>query len=73
MNKTISVAEARKNLAEIMDEVKQGKQTYSIVRYGKEIARLVPPHSTEIDASLEKDLKEFVSTHSEALAELANR
>ena len=47
--KTISTAEARKRFAEITDEVRQSKTSYSIVRHGKEVARLVPP---TIDASL---------------------
>jgi prevent-host-death family protein len=40
--KTVSVAEARKNLKALLDEVSSG-QVVSVVRRGREVARLVPP------------------------------
>lgn len=40
--KTVSVAEARKRLKVILDEVSSGNQV-SVVRRGREVARLVPP------------------------------
>ncbi len=40
--KTVSVAEARKRLKALLDEVSSGHQV-SVVRRGREVARLVPP------------------------------
>ena len=40
--KTVSVAEARRRLRAILDEVSSGHQV-SVVRRGREVARLVPP------------------------------
>ena len=40
--KTVSVAEARSRLKALLDEVSSGQQV-SVVRRGREVARLVPP------------------------------
>jgi prevent-host-death family protein len=40
--KRVSVAEARKNLKALLDEVSSGHEV-SVVRRGQEVARLVPP------------------------------
>jgi prevent-host-death family protein len=40
--KTVSVAEARKNLKSLLDEVSAGHQV-SVIRRGREVARLMPP------------------------------
>jgi prevent-host-death family protein len=40
--KTVSVAEARKKLKTLLDEVSAGHEV-SVVRRGQEVARLVPP------------------------------
>ena len=40
--KTVSVAEARRGLKALLDEVSSGHQV-SVVRRGREVARLVPP------------------------------
>ena len=40
--KTVSVAEARRRLKALLDEVSSGHQV-SLVRRGREVARLVPP------------------------------
>jgi prevent-host-death family protein len=40
--KTVSVAEARKKLKALLDEVSSGHEV-SVVRRGREVARLVPP------------------------------
>lgn len=40
--KTVSVAEARRRLKALLDEVSAGRQV-SVVRRGREVARLVPP------------------------------
>jgi prevent-host-death family protein len=40
--KTVSVAEARKRLKVLLDEVSSGNQI-AVVRRGREVARLVPP------------------------------
>ena len=40
--KTVSVAEARRKLKTLLDEVSAGNEV-SVVRRGREVARLVPP------------------------------
>ena len=40
--KTVSVAEARRKLKILLDEVSAGNEV-SVVRRGREVARLVPP------------------------------
>jgi prevent-host-death family protein len=40
--KAVSVAEARKRLKALLDEVSSGHEV-SVVRRGREVARLVPP------------------------------
>jgi prevent-host-death family protein len=40
--KTVNVAEARRRLKALLDEVSAGQQV-SVVRRGREVARLVPP------------------------------
>jgi prevent-host-death family protein len=40
--KTVSVAEARRKLRALLEEVSSGHQV-SVVRRGREVARLVPP------------------------------
>ena len=42
--KTVSVAEARSRLKALLDEVSSGQEV-SVVRRGREVARLVPPTS----------------------------
>ena len=42
---TVSVAEARKRLKALLDEVASGHEV-SVVRRGREVARLVPPRRT---------------------------
>ena len=72
--KTISAAEARKRFAEITDEVRQGKTTYSIVRHGKEVARLLPPAGNEeVDPNLDVDIQDFFREYDDVLTELAKR
>lgn len=72
--KIISAAEARKRFAEITDEVRQGKTSYTIVRYGKEIARLMPPATTQdVDPLLESDIDDFFKEYGDVLVELAKR
>ena len=72
--KTISAAEARKRFAEITDEVRQGKTSYSIVRHGREVARLMPPITHQnIDTNLEADIQEFFSEYGDVLTELAKQ
>ena len=44
--KTVSVAEARKKLKALLDEVSSGHEV-SVVRRGREVARLVPPERRE--------------------------
>jgi prevent-host-death family protein len=44
--KTVSVAEARSRLKALLDEVAAG-QKVSVVRRGREVARLVPPRPTK--------------------------
>ncbi len=43
--KTVSVAEARRTLKALLDEVSSG-HAVSVVRRGREVARLVPPKRT---------------------------
>ncbi len=74
--KTISTAEARKRFAKITEEVRLEKTTYVIVRYGKEIARLTPPHTKmtpRIRPELKKELSSLFERYDEALKTLANR
>lgn len=74
--KTISAAEARKRFAELTDEVRTKGTSYSIVRHGKEVARITPPLSTEdteIDPRLEQDIDEFFAEYKGVLEELAKR
>jgi prevent-host-death family protein len=40
--KTVNVAEARRRLKALLDEVSAGQQV-SVVRRGRELARLIPP------------------------------
>jgi len=44
--RTVSVAEARKRLKALLDEVSSGHEV-SVVRRGQEVARLVPPKRRE--------------------------
>ena len=72
--KTISAAEARKRFAELTDEVRTKSVSYSIVRHGKEVARIVPPQPIgEVDPNLEQDIDEFFSEYKGVLEELAKR
>ncbi len=74
MPKTISAAEARRRFAEITDEVRMGKESYSIVRHGKEVARLVPPSGNidpEVDPNLEADMKAFFDQYGDVMEKLA--
>ncbi len=73
-HKTISAAEARKRLAELTDEVRTQGTTYSIVRHGKEVARIVPPQIKETSGQdFNAAIKQFVEEYDEALAELSKR
>jgi prevent-host-death family protein len=47
INQTISVAEAKKNLSELLGKVAYGKKQITITKRGKPMARLVPADSTE--------------------------
>jgi prevent-host-death family protein len=47
MDKIISVAEARQNLADVLGEVAFGKQTFLITKKGKPVARIVPIEGRE--------------------------
>lgn len=71
--KTISTAEARQRFAEITDEVRTKNISYSIVRHGKEVARLVAPQI--LDAPADKDflvaIQHTIKKYDKALAELA--
>lgn len=40
--RTVSIAEARRNLKALLDEVSSGREI-TLIRRGKEVARLVPP------------------------------
>jgi prevent-host-death family protein len=74
--KTISAAEARKRFAEITDDVRTTGTSYSIVRHGKEVARMVPPAiqpDAEVDPNLEGDIDEFFAEYKGVLEELAKR
>ena len=74
--KIISSAEARKRFAEITDEVRQGKTSYSIVRHGREVARLMPPaqeSNLQISPKLKRELAGFFTRYDDALKELAKR
>ncbi len=42
---TVSVKEARENLRSLLDRVAAGEEV-SLLRRGKEVARLIPPRST---------------------------
>lgn len=72
--KVISAAEARKRFAELTDEVRTQGTSYSIVRHGKEVARIVPPQSQEaIEEDFNAAIKQFIEANDNALAELSNR
>lgn len=74
--KIISAAEARKRFAQITDDVRMSKTTYSIVRHGKEVARIVPPTDSaapRISPELKRELGNFFERYDDALKELANR
>ena len=72
--KVISTTEARKRFAQIADELRDGKTTYSVERHGTEVFRMVPTHTNqEIDSNLETDIQEFFSLYGDVLTELAKR
>ena len=73
--KTISAAEARKRFAEITDEVRTKGTEFSIVRHGKEVARIMPPQNKNAaaDQDFNAAVKQFVDQYDDALAELAKR
>lgn len=77
MKLKVSTTEARKRFAEITDDVRTTGKTYSIMRHGKEIARIVPAEEGREDRSkdkeLQEDIKRFFSTYGDALKELADR
>ena len=75
LKKTISVAEARKRFAEILEEVSQGT-IYVIVRHGKEMTRMMPPETDDaprISPKLKKELASVFERYGDALKELADR
>lgn len=75
-DKIISAAEARQRFAEVTDEVRTQGVSYSIVRHGKEVARITPPTTLtdkEIDPHLEQDIDEFFNEYKGVLEELAKR
>lgn len=65
---TVSVADARSDLAELLNRVAYGKERLVITRHGREIAALVPME----DLRLAKRLRRFVARKdvARALAEL---
>lgn len=74
--KTISATEARQRFAELTDEVRQTGIVYSIVRHGKEVARITPPKDIEhreVDPNLEQDIDEFFSEYKTVLEQLAKQ
>lgn len=73
--KIISTADARKNFAEVTDEVRTKRVSYSIVRHGKEVARIVPPTETENAQSddVNMAITQFVEEYDDALTKLAKR
>lgn len=74
--KVISAAEARKRFAEITDEVRTTGVEYSVVRHGKEVARISPPRPSvpaDREQQFEKAVRRFVEKYDDALADLANR
>lgn len=72
--KTISTSEARKRFAAIAEELREGKTSYSVVRHGKEVFRMVPPaDAQEVDPNLEQDIHEFFEEYGDVLAKLATK
>ncbi len=74
--KVISTTEARKSFAKIADELRDGKTTYSVVRHGKELFRMVPvdnDRSIRISPKLKRELASVFRRYDGALRELANR
>jgi prevent-host-death family protein len=54
VNKEISVAEAKKHFSEILSRVAYGREHIMILKRGKPLAMLVPPHETSQDDHLSK-------------------
>jgi antitoxin (DNA-binding transcriptional repressor) of toxin-antitoxin stability system len=62
MQKTISLAEARKNFSEITNDVAFNGTEYLILKHGKEFAKIIPPAvSLVITPEFQKDLETFAT------------
>lgn len=75
LEKMVSVAKMRKDLAKILDEVSQGT-IYVVVRHGKEMTRMMPPQTAaapRISPKLKKELTSLFERYDGALKELAQR
>lgn len=60
MNKTISVAELKRHLSEVLGEVAHGRHTVLVTRRGRPVARLLPvepgpTHLAEVTGWLDDD------------------
>jgi len=74
MVKTISVSEARKHFAQIIEEVSQGGAHYILTKNNKEIVHISSSNDSGItNKETQKYLEEFVAEYSEALEELSQR
>lgn len=74
--KIISTTEARKRFAAIADELRDGKTSYSVVRHGREVFRMVPTTSADtvrISPTLTRELASAFTRYDSALRELAKR
>ena len=73
MIKTISSAEARQRFAEITDDVAFNGAEYIILKNGKEVAKIGPPHQApKISPQFQKRLTEFSDQFTTDLELLAN-
>jgi prevent-host-death family protein len=68
---SVSTADARQNLAELINRVAYGKERVILTRHGKEVAALVPVE----DLSLIQKLRLYLRRRDvdEALRDVANR
>ncbi|HSX42303.1 MAG TPA: type II toxin-antitoxin system Phd/YefM family antitoxin [Candidatus Saccharimonadales bacterium] len=74
--KTITITEARKEIARITDEVEQKKVTYAFTKHGQVVAKLVPPELVDqmrVDPDFYNQLEKFMGNYDEMLKKLAKR
>ena len=64
----VKVKEARMKFSSLLTRVQQGEEII-ITRYGKEIARLVPPQSEKKQLPSLKDFRASIQLDGEALSE----